>query len=488
MKSKVISSLDDAYSRVLVRLQRLRQPGLIQQQSGQRIDADGRIVVSRKGWLVRIITLSAMILIAAFNLYQGIIFSDMLVVYATLVLAHSILILAVGWFLYRNPARVEAGNELASVIIPVYNQKGMIERVIEAIYRSSYQNIEVVAVNDGSKDGTKEILDELAKKYPTLRVIHKPNQGKRRAVATGFKESKGSFVVLIDSDSIIEETAIEELMKAFNSDPSVGGVVGQAKVWNANKNVLTKCQDAWYDYAFNMYKVCESRFGSVTCCSGCLAGYRRESIEEFIPHWAESPIQYSDDRALTSFAIGSKRFKLESSTIAGKLGMHAASYDDAEDRMLTVQSLTEWKTVYVASAIVYTDVPENVKGYLKQQQRWKKGYIRSNFFASVFFWRKHPIMSLIFYTDFMATFTLPLIIFTVLIYEPFVLGEIFTPLVYLFGLSMVGFAQGLDYRFRDPTAKNWKYKPLMNLMSTFLLSWLLFPSLLTLRKNQWLTR
>jgi hyaluronan synthase len=471
-------------------MQRLQQqPSFnLAQKCGQKVSSDGRIVVEKKGWVLRIVTLIAMIAMAAYNIYQGYMLGDMLVIYATLVLVHSILILSVGWFFYRNPARENAGDELVSVIIPVYNQKGMIETVVSAILGSTYKNIELIAVNDGSKDGTKELLDGLARKYPALRVIHKKNEGKRKAVASGFNVSRGKYVILIDSDSVIDENAITELMRAFRSNPKIGAVVGQAKVWNANKNLLTKCQDAWYDYAFNIYKICESTFGSVTCCSGCLAGYRKEAIAGFIPYWAESKIQYSDDRALTSFAIGSNRYKLEFMPLARKLAEMTSKYDDAEDRALTVQSLVEWKAVYVASAIVYTDAPEKLKGYFRQQQRWKKGYIRSNFFASVFFWRKNPLMSLIFYTDFMATFTLPLIIFIVLFYEPFVLGELLTPVVFLSGLLLVGAAQGLDYRFRDRTASNWKYKPLMNLMSIFILSWLLFPSLWTLRKNAWLTR
>ena len=470
-------------------MQRLQQPPFnLAQKCGQKVSADGRIVVEKKGWVLRIITLVAMVLVASYNIYQGYVLGDMLVIYATLVLIHSILILSVGWFFYRNPAREEAGDELASVIIPVYNQKGMIETVVSAILGSTYKNIELIAVNDGSKDGTKEILDGLARRYPALKVIHKKNEGKRKAVASGFNVCRGKYVILIDSDSVIDENTIKELMRAFRSNPEIGAVVGQAKVWNANKNLLTKSQDAWYDYAFNIYKICESTFGSVTCCSGCLAGYRKEAIAGFIPYWAESKIQYSDDRALTSFAIGSKKYKLEFMPLAKKLAEMTSKYDDAEDRALTVQSLVEWKAVYVASAIVYTDAPENLKGYFRQQQRWKKGYIRSNFFASVFFWKKNPLMSLIFYTDFMATFTLPLIIVIVLFYEPFILGELMTPALFLSGLLLVGAAQGLDYRFRDKNASNWKYKPLMNLMSIFVLSWLLFPSLWTLRKNAWLTR
>lgn len=454
----------------------------------QEISPNGRIIVSKKGWCVRIATLASMIIVASYNIYLGLTLNDMLVIYATLVLIHSILILSVGWFFYRNPARGKVGNELVSVIIPVYNQREMIENVIDAIFRSTYQSIEVIAVNDGSKDGTKDILNALAGKYPALKVLHKKNEGKRKAVATGFYAAKGKYIILIDSDSVVDENAIMEFMKTFSSNPLIGAAVGQAKVWNANKNVLTKCQDAWYDYAFNIYKICESSFGNVTCCSGCLAGYKREAIADFIPYWAASKVQYSDDRALTNYAIGSAQFKKAFSPLVKRLAESTSQYDDSEDRLLTVQSLIEWKAVYVASAIVYTDVPEKLKGYFRQQQRWKKGYIRSNFFASVFFWRKNPLMSLIFYTDFMTTFTLPLIIFTVLFYEPFILQEQLTPVIFMVGLLLMGLSQGLDYKFRDRTSTNWIYKPLMNLMSTFVLSWLLFPSLWTLKKNEWLTR
>ena len=470
------------------KLQPQQQKFNLSRRCAQTVSPNGRIAISRKGWCVRLATLAGMLIIASYNIYIGLALHDALVVYATLVLVHSILILSVGWFFYKNPARGKAGNELVSIIIPVYNQKGMIENVLDAIFRSTYQNIEVIAVNDGSKDGSRDVLNALAKKYPALKVVHKKNEGKRKAVATGFYAAKGKYIVLIDSDSIIDEDAIIELMKAFNSSPRIGAVVGQAKVWNADKNVLTKCQDAWYDYAFNIYKICESSFGNVTCCSGCLAGYRREAIVDFIPYWAASKIQYSDDRALTNFAIGSADFKKGFSPLVKRLAESTSKYDDSEDRLLTVQSLIEWKAVYVASAIVYTDVPEKLKGYLRQQQRWKKGYLRSNFFASAFFWRKNPLMSLIFYTDFMTTFTLPLIIFTVLFYEPFVLKQYVSPALFLVGLMLMGLSQGLDYKFRDPASRNWMYKPLMNLMSTFVLSWLLFPSLWTLRKNEWLTR
>lgn len=461
---------------------------MLQRRCGQRLSSDGKILVSRKAWAVRIGTIVGIAIFMAYNLYEGSKLNDPLIVYATLMPLHALEIFVVSWIFYRNPAKGRIGNALVSVIIPIYNQKSMLEFVIDAIYRSTYRNIEVIAVNDGSNDGTKEILDGLAKQYPALKVIHKNNEGKRKTVAAGFYASKGEYVVLIDSDSVIDEHAIAEFMKTFNANPEVGAVVGYAKVWNAEKNTLTKCQDVWYDYAFNIHKPCESTFGSVLCCSGCLAGYRREAIADFIPYWVQAKIHNSDDRDLTSYAIATPWAKNELAPFPRKLMGSMAEYDDAEDRGLTAYALVEWKSVYVPSSIVYTDVPEKWKGYLKQQKRWKKGYVRSNFFVSAFFWRKNPLMSLIFYTEFMSTFTAPLITMVVLVYEPFILRQIWIPLAFLGGQLLIGLAAGLDYKFRDPMAKNWMYKPLMNLVASFVLSWLIFPALWNYKKNEWLTR
>lgn len=454
----------------------------------QQLSNDGKIIVSKKAWAVRISALIGLGLSITYNLREGLALGDPYVVYSTLMPLQALLIFVIGWIFYRNPAKGRVGHDLVSVIIPIYNQKSMIETVIDAIYQSTYKTIEVIAVNDGSADGTKEILDNLTKKYPNLRVIHKKNEGKRKAVAAGFYASKGKYVVLIDSDSVVDEHAITEFMKTFNSNPEVGSVVGYAKVWNAGKNILTKCQDVWYDYAFNIQKTCESSYGNVMCCSGCLAGYRREAITDFIPYWVQAKIHNSEDRDLTSYVIAKPWAKSDLAPFPQKLKESMAQYDDAEDRALTAHSLVEWKSVYVATAIVYTDVPEKFKGYFKQQKRWKKGYIRSNFFVSAFFWRKNPLISLIFYIDFMTTFTAPVITVIVLIYDTLILQHFWITAAFIGGSLLTGLVQGLDYKFRDPTARNWMYKPLMNLLTSFVLSWLIFPALWNYRKNEWLTR
>lgn len=429
-----------------------------------------------------------MIVLVGYNIDQASTLGDPLLVYSTLMPVHTLAVFVAGWLFYKNRANGRAPNDLVSVIVAVYNQKSLIADVIDAIFRSTYINIEVIAVDDGSKDGTKEVLDLLAGIYPDMKVIHKSNGGKRTAVAQGFYASKGEYVVLIDSDSIVDEYAIEEFMKTFSANPKVGGVVGNGKVLNADRNILTRVQDAWYDYAFNIHKTTESIFGSVLCCSGCLAAYRREAIARFIPYWVEATIQNSDDRDLTTYAIATPWAKSELAPLSHKLMESMANYDDSEDRGLTAQTLVEWETVYVPTAIVHTEVPEKLRSYIRQQIRWKKGYIRSSFFVSAFFWRKNPIISLVFYTEFMSTFTAPIVILTVYFYGPFVLQQYWLPVTYIAGQLAIGLAAGLDYKFRDATAKNWKYKPPMNVFASLVLPWLIIPALLTYKKNRWLTR
>jgi hyaluronan synthase len=386
--------------------------------------------------------------------------------------------------------------ELVSVIIPIFNQKDMIEVVIDAIHRSTYKNIEILAINDGSTDGTKDILDSLQGCYNNLTVIHRTNMGKRKSVAAGFKSSKGKYIVVIDSDSVVIEIAIEEIVKTFISNPAVGGVSGHIKPWNANKNFLTKMQDAWYDYSYNMHRATESVFGSVMCCPGGLSGYRREAISEFIDYWAASKFNDSDDRILTSLAyapVDTKKLLTSSNgvpSVSGKLLDYASRYDDAEDRVLTGQSLIEWKTAYVPTAFSYSDVPETLHKFTRQLLRWKKGYVRTSFFVSSFFWKRsaHFFMKLIYYVELMTMFTAPLVMVTVYFYEPLILREVLPPVIFTVGILLSSAAYGIDYRCRDPGAKYWLYHIPMGCFSTFFMTWLLIPALCLIRKDSWLTR
>jgi hyaluronan synthase len=453
---------------------------------------DGRIAISKITWTLRIAAVGVVLALALWiiisclstdNRSNGI---NYLVLFGGILLIHTAIVLVFAWTLYKNPAAARRecyGNYKVAVIVPIYNQEKMIEKVIEAIYQSSYKKIEVIAVNDGSTDGTSDVLDHLKHRYSDLVVAHKKNSGKRRTVAAGFRLASAEIIVLLDSDSVIHPIAIEEFVKAFESDEKIGAVVGNARVLNGQNNLLTKCQDAWYDYSFNVSKACESHFSNVTCCSGCLAGYRRQAIELFIDAWSESDIQDSDDAILTSILLAGNKSWLARTTLKNAVG-----FDDSEDRILTIQSLQRWKTLYVASSLVYTEVPETAGKYIRQQIRWKKGYLRSTAFASTFMWRRNSIMSYMFYLEFLMTAMLPFVVVFNVIYQPLVNSNYISTATFTTGLVLLGLVQGLDYKARVRNNSTWKYQPLMVLITTFINIWLVVPALITMKKNEWGTR
>ena len=155
-------------------------------------------IITKKVWILRISFLFTLVFLMSSNVIIALQINDPLVYYSTLMPINTLVIFFIGWFFFKNPStgKKVINNELVSVIIPIYNQEALIERVIEAVFESTYPNIEVIAVNDGSKDGTEKILNKLEKRFPCLKVIHKPNEGKRRAVSLGFNESKGKYVVV----------------------------------------------------------------------------------------------------------------------------------------------------------------------------------------------------------------------------------------------------------------------------------------------------
>lgn len=102
-----------------------------------------------------------------------------------------------------------------SIIIPVYNTETYIERCITSVLGQTYQNIEVICVDDGSTDKSGIILDRLAQTDERLFVIHKKNEGVTEARNLALNYVSGEYIGFVDSDDYLEETMYEELLKAI---------------------------------------------------------------------------------------------------------------------------------------------------------------------------------------------------------------------------------------------------------------------------------
>ena len=102
---------------------------------------------------------------------------------------------------------------LISIIIPVYNVEQYLDECMESVLNQTYTNLEVVLVDDGSKDRSPAMCDEYATKDVRVKVIHKKNGGPMSACIAGVESAKGEYLAFMDSDDWIDLTMIEELVK-----------------------------------------------------------------------------------------------------------------------------------------------------------------------------------------------------------------------------------------------------------------------------------
>ena len=101
--------------------------------------------------------------------------------------------------------------ELVSVIVPVYNVEKYLKKCVDSILSQSYQNIEVILINDGSLDGSGEICEAYAKKDERIKYITQNNSGLGKTRNRGIEEASGKYLLFVDSDDYIENTMIEKL-------------------------------------------------------------------------------------------------------------------------------------------------------------------------------------------------------------------------------------------------------------------------------------
>lgn len=104
-------------------------------------------------------------------------------------------------------------NELITVIVPVYNVENYLERCIDSIINQTYKKLEILLINDGSKDKSGEICDDYAKKDDRIKVIHKENGGVSSARNIGLEKARGEYISFIDADDWIEKNMYEEMLK-----------------------------------------------------------------------------------------------------------------------------------------------------------------------------------------------------------------------------------------------------------------------------------
>ena len=105
-------------------------------------------------------------------------------------------------------------KELVSIIIPVYNAEKYLERCLESVINQTYKNLEIILIDDGSKDSSGDICDNYVKIDKRIKVYHKQNGGLSSARNMGLMKAKGSYIYFLDSDDTIDKVCIDEMYNA----------------------------------------------------------------------------------------------------------------------------------------------------------------------------------------------------------------------------------------------------------------------------------
>lgn len=101
--------------------------------------------------------------------------------------------------------------EKISVIIPIYNVEKYLKRCLDSVLKQTYQNIEIILIDDGSTDTSGLIADEYSKQYKNINVVHKRNEGIGQTRNLGIQMAKGEYILFVDSDDYIDENMIEQM-------------------------------------------------------------------------------------------------------------------------------------------------------------------------------------------------------------------------------------------------------------------------------------
>jgi cellulose synthase/poly-beta-1,6-N-acetylglucosamine synthase-like glycosyltransferase/peptidoglycan/xylan/chitin deacetylase (PgdA/CDA1 family)/spore germination protein YaaH len=223
-----------------------------------------------------------------------------------------------------------------SVLIPAYNEEVVIVTTVERILASDYPGLEVIVVDDGSRDNTAGVLQKRFGRDPRVSITKIPNGGKANALNVGLARAGGSIVVALDADTQFRHDTISRLARWF-VDPAVGAVAGNAKVGN-RINMITRWQALEYIVAQNLERRALSALGTLTVVPGAVGAWRRDALVK----------------------LG---------------GFPADTLAEDQDLTIAVQRAGH-RVLFDSSAIAWTEAPATVRGLARQRFRWAYGTLQ----------------------------------------------------------------------------------------------------------------
>jgi len=277
-----------------------------------------------------------------------------------------------------------------TIIVPAYNEDVTIATSIKSLVHQTYKNLEIIIMDDGSKDNTYKIAKKFEGvfKGKTIKVLTKKNGGKSRALNFAIERSSGEFIMCVDADSKLEPDAVALMVKYFQ-DPEISAVAGSVFVSNRT-NILTKLQALEYIEGLNMVRNGQAFLKLVNIIPGPIGMFRKSDILE-VGGYAHDTF--------------------------------------AEDADLTLKLIQKNRKIdFEPEAVAYTEAPDELMDLLKQRYRWTRGILQAI--------RKHS-HHLFSFKNFNFTFVLWYMLFEA-IFWPFM--DLFATMLMIY----ISFSQGVN--------------------------------------------
>ena len=224
-----------------------------------------------------------------------------------------------------------------SVIIAAFNEETVIARTVESILNNGYPRLEIIVVDDGSKDTTLAVLRQRFANNPVVRILTQLNAGKSAALNNAISCAQHEILIAVDADTLFRGGTIQKLVRHF-ADTRVGAVSGNARVGNKRK-WITRFQSIEYIYGFNLDRRALDYLNAITVVPGAVGAWRRDLVVKM-----------------------------------GGFGHDTL----AEDADLTLAIRREGFVIrYEQDAIAFTEAPEDGKSLAKQRFRWSFGTLQA---------------------------------------------------------------------------------------------------------------
>ena len=227
-----------------------------------------------------------------------------------------------------------------SIIVPAYNEEVNALSTINSLLKQDYPNLDIIFVDDGSRDNTYQNVKNTFENNPKVKVFTKTNGGKASALNFGIEKTNAEFVVCIDADTQLKKDAVSQLINTFwlqGKPEEVGAVAGNVKVGN-EVNMITKWQSIEYITSQNFDRRAFALLNCITVVPGAIGAFRKKSILEAGGFTTDT---LAEDCDLT-------------------MRLHKAGY--------IIENCIE--------AISYTEAPETLQQFLKQRFRWSFGVLQ----------------------------------------------------------------------------------------------------------------